>query len=41
MDKESKEYLKEQIKSIIDNIDDEDMLVYLYTFISLKEKAGN
>jgi septum formation protein len=23
------------------NIDDEDMLVYLYTFISLKEKAGN
>lgn len=41
MDKESKEYLKEQIKSIIDNIDDEDMLAYLYTFISLKEKAGN
>lgn len=41
MDKESKEYLKEQIKSIIDNIDDEDMLVYLYTFINLKEKAGN
>ena len=39
MEEESKEYLKELIKEIIDGIDNEDILVYLHTFISLKVKA--
>ena len=39
MDKNDKEYIKEQIKEIIDSVDNEDMLVYLHTFISLKVKA--
>ena len=39
MEEESKEYLKELIKEVIDGIDNEDMLVYLHTFIELKVKA--
>ena len=39
MEEESKEYLKELIKEVIDGIDNENMLVYLHAFISLKVKA--
>lgn len=39
MDEKEKEHIKEQIKDIIDSVDDEDMLVYLYTYIDLKVKA--
>ena len=39
MDEEKKEYIKEQIKDIINCVEDEDMLIYLYTYISLKVKA--
>ena len=39
MEEESKEYLKELIKEVIDVIDNEDMLVYLHTYIDLKVKA--
>ena len=39
MDEREKEHIKEQIKDIIDSVDDEDMLVYLYTYIDLKVKA--
>lgn len=39
MDEKEKEHIKEQIKDIIDSVDNEDMLVYLYTFIELKVKA--
>ena len=39
MDEKEKEHIKEQIKEIIDSVDNEDMLVYLHTFISLKVKA--
>ena len=39
MEEESKEYLKELIKEIIDSVDNDDILVYLHTFISLKVKA--
>lgn len=41
MEEESKEYLKELIKEIIDGIDNEDMLVYLNRLISNITKAGN
>lgn len=41
MEEESKEYLKEHIKEIIDGIDNEDMLVYLNRLISNITKAGN
>ena len=39
MEEESKEYLKELIKEIIDGIDNEELLVYLHTYIELKVKA--
>lgn len=39
MDEEKKEYIKEQIKDIINSVEDEDMLIYLCTYISLKVKA--
>lgn len=39
MDEKEKEHIKEQIKDIIDSVDNEDMLVYLYTYIDLKVKA--
>lgn len=39
MDEKEKKHIKEQIKDIIDSVDNEDMLVYLYTFIELKVKA--
>ena len=41
MEEESKEYLKELIKEIIDSIDNEDMLVYLNRLISNITKAGH
>lgn len=41
MEEESKEYLKEVIKEIIDGIDNEDMLVYLNRLISNIAKAGH
>lgn len=41
MEEESKEYLKELIKEVIDGIDNEDMLVYLNRLISNITKAGN
>lgn len=41
MEEESKEYLKELIKEIIDGIDNEDMLVYLNRLISNIVKAGH
>ena len=39
MEEESKEYLKELIKEVIDGIDNKELLVYLHTFIKLKAKA--
>lgn len=41
MDEKEKEHIKEQIKDIIDSVDDEDMLVYLNRLISNITKAGN
>lgn len=41
MDEKEKEHIKEQIKDIIDSVDNEDMLVYLNRLISNITKAGN
>ena len=41
MDEKEKEHIKEQIKDIIDSVDNEDMLVYLNRLISNITKAGH
>lgn len=41
MDEKEKEHIKEQIKDIIDSVDNEDMLVYLCRLISNITKAGH